>query len=114
MAHTEEFTMAIKAMHDEAGKWRELFLRMATVVGGLRRLDLEPAAFFFPDLISTDAQFPIYQQFAAWQRELLTAAGREFSELGDALDRAADLVDRTDRMNGLDLTAIYGTHKTED
>src|SRR5690349_5439339 len=98
-----EVRYAIEALHAEAGKWRRLSAKMDTVVNGLDRLTLAPEAFFFPDLVTTVAHAQAYQEFLDWQRELLTAAVLEFDELGDALDRAADLVMDTDRTSAIDL-----------
>lgn len=103
----------IEALHAEAGKWRRLSSKMDTVVGGLDRLVLQPEAFFFPDLVSPAAHFRAYTDFLDWQRKLLTAAVLEFQELGEALDRAADLVEVTDGRSALDLHAVYGVQEGE-
>jgi uncharacterized protein YukE len=108
-----EVRYTIEALHAEAGKWRRLSTKMDAVVGGLDRLTLQPAAFFFPDLVTTAAHAQAYQEFLDWQRKLLTAAVFEFDELGDALDRAADLVEDTDGRSAIDLHKIFGTQQPQ-
>jgi hypothetical protein len=109
MGQSGEVQLVLKSLHKEANKWRRLADDMSAVKAGADRLDLNLTAFFFADIVSTTAHSQAYNQFQDWMVSLFTGAAAEFDEIATALDKAADLYERTDHGAAVSLTEIYGS-----
>jgi hypothetical protein len=111
MAPTDEVNVVPGALHREATKWRSLADQMTVVQGNASRLELGLTAFFFADIVSTTAHAQAYDQFQEWLAGLFGQAAGEFDEIAGALDRAAELYQRTDHGAGVSLREICGNRQ---
>lgn len=96
----------------EAGKWRDLAMRMDEVNRnpvGNNGLALEPPAFFIgpTELVATAIHSAAYDSHYDYMRNLIAGAVTEWDQLGVALDLMAEEFDRTDQTQKADLDKIY-------
>jgi hypothetical protein len=105
------FQLVPESLEAEARKWRRLSDDMSRVQADLGRLRLYPTAFFFADVVSVTGHSMAYDGFHEWMSGLAGEAASEFTQIGSALDRSAELYAGSDQKSAGDLARIYGTRE---
>ena len=107
MHQDDDTELVPDSIRAEAAKWRRLSGDLSGPRAALGRLELGPAAFFFPGAAPAAGHAALYEQFHDWFTRLLGDAAGEFAELGDALHRSAEEYTETDSRAAAGLRSIH-------